>query len=141
MVFAEPLVPYALVRVAERLRPDRLLGYLLIESTFLRATYISADGRVATAEHFPSAELQGALDEVDSLTAGRAPGDGEWLGGIVEVFSHQWGDIAAVERAVFQLKPGQSEADAVRDRLRAALAGDWQQRSASHGNPSAEWLA
>ena len=82
------LIPYALIRVQQRLAKDKTIGALLIEPTFTRASFLGSDGRVEMHRSFPAIEIAEALREIDdALGSDSAPAD-KWLGGIAETYKN-----------------------------------------------------
>ena len=115
------LIPYALIRVQQRLAKDKTIGALLIEPTFTRASFLGSDGRVEMHRSFPAIEIAEALREIDSAIGRDSLPADKWLGGIAGAFDQRWGELQVVERLTFDLDSSNDLPSAVRERLRSCL--------------------
>lgn len=115
------LIPYALIRVQQRLAKDKTIGALLIEPTFTRASFLGSDGRVEMHRSFPTIEIAEALREIDNAVGSDSPPANKWLGGIAGAFDQRWGELQVVERLTFDLDSSKDLSSAVRERLRSCL--------------------
>ena len=117
------LIPYALIRVQQRLAKDKTIGALLIEPTFTRASFLGSDGHVEMHRSFPSIEIAEALREIDNAAGSGYPPEDKWLGGIAGAFDQRWGQLHVVERLTFDLDSSRDLPGAVRERLQFCLDG------------------
>ena len=115
------LVPYALVRVQQRLAKDTTIGAFLIEPTFTRASFLGTDGRFEMQRPFPTIEITEALREIDDAIESHSLPVDNWLGGIAGAFDQRWGELQVVERRTFDLGPSEDVANAIRERLQSCL--------------------
>lgn len=117
----DQLVPYALIRIQQRLAKGKTIGAVLIEPTFTRASFLGCDGRIEIHRPFPTIEIEEALREIDhAIESDSLPAD-QWLGGIADAFDQRWGELHVVERRTLDLKSLDDLPSAVLDRLRSCL--------------------